>query len=800
MESSCKNFESHPGVPLVQHLSKVGEAARRRLLEIGVRDERLIQAGELIGKCHDIGKYTEYFQRKIRGHQTSYEFKGELYSHAPISACYAAWAAKQMFGDDPFIIAATMLCVYRHHGNLRNSFNEIYKLLDRVLKNPNYLKQVESISKRMSYISRELRGLRLPDLGRFLTEFRDGLRGVSSVLFQAACRSYEIKDLYTLLLLFSVLIDSDKKTAAGSREIFQRPDVNAYAVDSYLQQRLGTGGGRMAELRRELYRNVIETFDVMLDYQEIPRIITITAPTGSGKTLLSLSVALRLREKIRDTGHKPRIIYVLPYINIIEQTYKVFSEVLGNPPIEVLTKHHHLYYPRDEGDDTPLEEKLMLVESWESEIVVTTFVQFLETLFGTRNSMLKKFHKLYNSIIILDEPQTLPVDYWLLVREAVKALSEESHIIFMTATMPKMLVTKRDGRLENERELVQDCEKYFAKLNRVSYIYEHEQKIVDEAADFVLDKWNGEGSILAIVNKISTSIELYRAIKKRLETVQPLIIEEGTQLPNDCDKVVLAYLSTNITPKERLRRVLLLRDLLQQHKRVVCVSTQLVEAGVDLDFDKVVRDIAPFDSIIQAGGRCNRNWTKDSGTVYIIRLKDGEGNLDSTRIYGNLTICGITQPLLEKWRRWNEDRILTCIREYFELVEDKLSVEYSDESKELLNAVKRLDFEKLGQFKLIKEEPRAAVFVEIDQDAKAVLEDFRRVWKARDENDNRKELRLRRAGLEEYIVETWNVDGLPEERIAEGIDIRYIPYERVDEYYDRETGLKRTAGVQAIFW
>jgi CRISPR-associated endonuclease/helicase Cas3 len=772
-------------------------------MEVGVKDEIILQAAELIGKSHDFGKYTKYFQERVRDElkgKKGWRHNRELYSHAPLSAAYAAWAAKQLF-NDPFIVAASMLCVREHHRNLRVRFSELSSILEGILDNPNYRKQVDSLSACVDSISAELESLGLPSLHGFLDAFKNGMQKVLDALKLASFRNYNIDDLYKLLLLFSALIDSDKKEAAGI-DAGVRTDIPADVVDRYVSEKFGHIGGQMAELRRELYEEVMKALDEKLRGPAIPRIMTITAPTGSGKTLLALSVALKIREKIfRDTGHRARIIYVLPYINIIEQTYDVFSNVLGtkgtSPPIHVLLKHHHLYYPQDDEDEGSLEEKLMLVESWESEIVVTTLVQFLETLIGTRNSMLKKFHKLYGSIIILDEVQAIPIEYWRLVREVAQALSKYSYIIFMSATMPMML---KEGE-----ELVQNHEKYFARLNRLTYSYEQEEKTIEEAADFILRKWNFEGSLLAVVNKISTSIELYNAIKNRLGTKCIPLIGDGAQPQGDVP--VIAYLSTNIIPRDRLHRIRLLKVLLEDKKPVICVSTQVVEAGVDLDFDKVVRDVAPLDSIIQAGGRCNRNWTRGCGEVYIIKLVDEDGNPDSIRIYGRLTINYVTEPLLRKWKMWGEDKVLKLIHEYYELVTERSGAEHSDESKKFLDAIRDLDLKQLGEFRLIREEPKAAVFIEIDQVAKDLLDEFRRLWEVRDGSADHEEgyrrralLRAYRARLEDYIVETWDVDTLPEERIADGIDIRYVPYERVSEYYDRETGLRRAGGVQACFW
>ncbi len=802
MESLCNDFYSHKGVRLIEHLKTVGEECEKRLRELGVMDPRLLRAGAIIGRTHDFAKYSPFFQEHLK---TGKKFGRELGSHAPLSALYTAWAAN-LYINDPFITAASMLCVLSHHGSIYGSFGSLSDKLDEILGNANYRKQLEFIMRCAEHISTELRKLSLPDLMSFKRDFDRGLPELKKSLIIASYEDYKdyFNKLYEILLLFSVLIDADKKVSAGLKSV-DRIYINPKIVDRYIMAHLENRQGRMVSLRNMIYKDAMESFSEFLQRPELPRIMTITAPTGAGKTLLGFSIAIKLRAEIeKRTGLLPRVIYVLPYINIIEQTHQVFYSVLSEEsseiPVNLLLKHHHLYVPfSGVGEDRSLDEILLLVESWDSEIVVTTFVQLFETLLGTRNNMLKKFHKLYNSVIIIDEAQTLPVEYWRLVREALTELVKKSnsYVVFMTATQPLIF--------RGVEELVKNNRDYFRKLDRVDYFYVTKNMNVEKVADFILERWDKDSSILAVVNTITTSIKLYKTIKEKLESENVVSLGAEEEGLDEIDRPVLCYLSTNIIPKERIRRISILKKILECHRQVLVISTQLVEAGVDLDFDKTVRDIGPIDSIIQIGGRCNREWKREKGEVYIIRIAGEDGQLDSTRIYGNLTIKHIAEPLLSKWRNFNEVNIITLLDEYYNIVLEKLQVDTRDESLKLLDAVKNLDFDELSQFRLIKEEPKSSVFVEIDQEAQLVLKEFIQLWhKRRGDVENPYELRAllrrQRTMLEEYIIDTWETEGLPRQYIAEDLAIRYISLSEVNLYYERETGLRRASELQASFW
>lgn len=806
MVRSCK-FESHPGICLKDHLRLVGSACESKALSI-TGDPSLSYIAKIIGLTHDFGKYTEYFQDHLYNKR---KHNRDLTSHAPLSSLYTAWLLDRN-NMDPFITATGMLCVLSHHGSISKCLTHLNELIRDYLNNNNHCRQIDSLRKNAMIISEELKEIGLQPIEQFLDDIRaDGLKEIRKKLFELnTIENNEIKAferLYTILLLFSVLIDSDKKITAAVDEP-DRQEIDIRSVEEHIKI-LSRRGDRLTGLRASIREDVLTRLDMIRSNP--PHILSINAPTGSGKTLLALTTALLLREDMkRTTGKLYRIIYVLPYINIIEQTYSVLSSILtdGREDISILLKHHHIYFPEYNGERSN-DERLMLVESWDSEIIVTTLVQFMETLLGTDNRMLKKFHKLYNSIIILDEIQTVPVEYWLLLRKSLVALSDHSYIIFMTATRPSIFS-------ENEyTELLVNSRHYFQQLNRVRYIVHNNIMGIDEMKELIINIWSNSNSVLVIVNKISTSIELYSKIKDSLPDLIYVGRVENEEEPDsnhskpsfsvytpdmrricwrEIDRPVVIYLSTNIIPKERLNRILLINRLIKERKKILVISTQLVEAGVDLDFDTVVRDIGPLDSIIQAAGRCNRNWNREMGIVHITKLRSmrDKNRLDAVDIYGALTV-NITENVLNDKEEFEESDVFDMIEQYYRLINTRLNAERSALSVKYIDAIKRLDLDFLLDFKVIRDRPTVPVFIEIDDNATQVLTDFREVLNigGRDYTAMVKK-RKARARLEEYIVESYDKDNLPQSTIASEIDyIRYVSAEKISEYYNYDTGLRR---------
>ena len=785
-------FESHPGILLKDHLASVGKMCLDKCSEIMVNDcnnDDLCSIAKILGLTHDVGKYTEYFQKHLHGEK----FNRDLISHAPLSALYTGWLLNKQ-GKDPLTIAIGILCVYYHHGSLDKNINELYSLIQNYIDNSNFKKQLDSLRKHANVISQELKELRLYPLDEFIVDVDNGFKEVLRQLYRLDVDKNDKEaflTLYRLLLLFSILIDSDKKITTAIQQP-QRHNISTDLIEIYLDK-IRRDNNRLDCFRQSIRKDVMANLNKILD-SDIPHILSINAPTGAGKTLLALTTALKLREKIsKMTGRLYRIIYVLPYINIIEQTYKVFSDILmDDGDITLLLKHHHLYIPESssKNDDKPNDDRLMLMESWDSEIIVTTFVQFMETLLGTSNRMLKKFHKLYNAIIILDEVQTIPLEYWLLIRKALLALSAYSYIIFMTATKPSIFDVKE------YTELLANNEQYFRRLNRVKYKIHKKPLSIDELCNLILTEWDMNSSVLAIVNKISTSIELYKKLKESHPSLVPVSNACDDRSDNQSAPYII-YLSTNIVPKERLLRIKLINKLIKENKPVLVISTQLVEAGVDLDFDMVIRDIGPFDSIIQAGGRCNRNWNREERTVHIVELRSMRNinRLDAEDIYGHLTIY-TTKEVLNGKDEFTEAGIYDMINEYYKVVANRMNTNNSALSKKYIDAVKELDLSTLSEFHIIKDKPTIPVYIEIDNNAKSVLDEFRRCLS--EYNNEKKDYKLRfklradirraRTKMEEYIVETWN-DDVPY-TIMPNLEIRYISSDVINQYYEYETGLK----------
>jgi CRISPR-associated endonuclease/helicase Cas3 len=267
---------------------------------------------------------------------------------------------------------------------------------------------------------------------------------------------------------------------------------------------------------------------------------------------------------------------------VIDQNFDIFQKVIekqNQNNSNLIIKHHsstELKYKTSdyEYDDNQSE---LIIEGWNAEIICTTFVQFFQTLLSNKNSNLRRFHQLNNSIIILDEIQQIPIEYWKLIQNLLLDISKYLNldIILATATEPSIFE-------ENQIFRLCDSTKYFNNLNRQKYIIELEAKTILEFCDSL--EFQEDKSYLFIMNTISAAKDLYKLLDEKL----------------NCK---IGFLSTHIIPKQRLKRIKEIKD----KKYRVVVSTQLVEAGVDIDFDVVYRDLSPLDSIIQSAGRCNRN-------------------------------------------------------------------------------------------------------------------------------------------------------------------------------------------------
>ncbi len=351
------------------------------------------------------------------------------------------------------------------------------------------------------------------------------------------------------------------------------------------------------------------------DFSEKPKgLYQLTVPTGGGKTFASLRFALHHADK-----HKmDRIIYVLPFTTIIDQNAEEIRKVLeekdkkGKYLNRVVLEHHSNLMP-----DKETARQKVLSENWDAPVVLTTNVQVLEALFGSGTRGARRMHQLAKTVIIFDEVQTLPVKCVQLFNTAVNFLVNNcgSTVVLCTATQPlldKIEPKSKALPITAEQQMVPNARQLFDNLKRVEV--SDKTKVDgwtnDEIKELACQKVAESGSVLVVVNTKTSARKIYQQCEQT-------------------NNVETYHLSTNMCPAHRMAVLNQIRACLDNKKPVICVSTQLIEAGVDISFGSVIRFLAGLDSIVQAAGRCNRHNEKHPalGEVYIIN--PAEENIDT---------------------------------------------------------------------------------------------------------------------------------------------------------------------------
>ncbi|WLQ16772.1 CRISPR-associated endonuclease Cas3'' [Hahella aquimaris] len=532
---------------LSEHLSEVGRLAKKFASVFGCDVENL---AEVSGLLHDLGKYTDEFQRRLTGDSLRVD-------HATAGAKLVV----ERYQSLGYLLA---YAIAGHHAGLANGVNGVNRTsLEDRLKSETYRlseawRSELNIPKQLSLPSR----------------------------FHARHDRNFFQMAFLTRMLFSCLVDADfldteafyLQAEGGESPRGEYPSLADLkpALDSFLRG-LNDKGKPVNWRRREILQTVRRNAE--LD----PGLFSLTAPTGGGKTLASLAFALdhALMHKLE------RVIYVIPFTSIVEQNAAVFRQAFGERG-EYAVLEHHSAFIEDRSKDPEAREKLKLaMENWEAPIIVTTAVQFFESLFADRPSRCRKLHNIANSVVILDEAQTLPLK---LLKPCVAALDElalnyRTSIVLCTATQPAL--HERDnvedsfvGGFRNVRELAPNPEQLYREFKRVSV--RHIGVLDDETlTDILLER----AQVLCIVNNRRHAKAVFESIRS----------EPGAR-----------HLSTLMCAKHRSQMLAQIREDLKQGRPCRLVSTSLIEAGVDIDFPTVLRAEAGLDSIAQAAGRCNR--------------------------------------------------------------------------------------------------------------------------------------------------------------------------------------------------
>jgi CRISPR-associated endonuclease/helicase Cas3 len=706
-------FYSHPQRALSNHIEDVAQRMQSMLVRTAVREPDREEWRRLLHHlacCHDFGKYTSFFQRHLAGDRSV----GQESYHSLMGALFGSYVEERMRdtiadwkSPDFYSGLVVYFIILQHHGHLRDFLETIPSMSDYVPA------QLLDLKQHQQAIQHDLLNhfpQLAPHLYPFLAHMEELLVELNRKhdLLPRLFRAYPELDLSLALkvqMAFSFLIDADKHSAAENKSVapslLSSSLVEAYRVRKFSD--VVKPDDPMA-IKRNLVKQIVTENVSQSDLSQ--SFHTFTAPTGTGKTLAALEGALILRERLAEEGLAPRrIIYVLPFTSIIDQNYTVMENVISpsGPDQHLVLKHHYMNDIAYEGlgnkGEVPLDRQLMFIESWESEVIVTTYVQLLHTMLGNQNRQLKKLHNLASAIVILDEVQNVPFAYWSLTEQLCKAYSSQfdNKWVLLTATQPKIFPAADTIEWLEHRDHANTS--FFEDMNRteihlVSDSYLDMETWLEEATAYV-DKAE---SALIIVNTIATSMLVYDYFCEQMDSEN------------------VFYLSANLIFEHRKRILKRVRQRLNKGLPIVLVSTQVIEAGVDVDFHCVIRDLGPMDSIIQAAGRCNRHGLRAAREpVVIIPLKkDGARKADSAIVY-DLDAHIALETMVEFREECGggiipESAYQRMVDSYYLKL---LNTKEDGESWTRLTQLSRLEFDQLSSFSLIpQKKPTVPVFIQ----------------------------------------------------------------------------------------
>ncbi len=830
--SNTLKLNSHPGKLLLKHLENVGKysenTVKSKVIEKFDKDI-FSNISYLIGISHDFGKATTYFQKMLNDN-----VKSKNANHGFISSLFGYWLTKKYLNELNkyeklwYIPIIVWVVILKHHGNIKDVGNpkegEIAVLCDNEIDyvkkqindiKKNNLQEIECIYKNLTEnLISELRVSEFLEIFNFEDSLKSFIKRIREDAINIS-KKEELDYYFYLLFFYSILLDADKLDASETI-LPERMDVSSTWIDNYKESKYGNANTRthIEKEREQAYREVIKQIENDVIKFENNRVLSLNLPTGCGKTLIGISFALKLRDKIKNKfNFNPRIIYCLPFLSIIDQNSKVMEDVLKTTVSEIPSNlfliQHHLadtkYKEENNGELNIIENihrSSLLIEGWNSEIIFTTFIQFFYGVITNRNRTARKFHNIINSIIILDEVQSIPHKYWHLIKLMLNYLTKKFNcwVILMTATQP-LIFSKEDVK-----SLVKDKKSYFENFDRIEYKFDlKEKKFVDfkeEIFNEIIKENNKNKDIMIVLNTIGASTDMYMYLKKKLYDEYKRLVSQ--QCPNieecldtdgiyDLPELELIYLSTHILPTFRLKRIDRIKN---DTKRKIIITTQLVEAGVDISVDIIYRDIAPIDSIIQTAGRCNRNNKKDKGIVNVILLKDDNGKQFSSYIYDTI-LMDITKEVIGEITE-NNNKISE--KDFNTIAADKyytktLERTNNQNSEDLINNIKRLKFSNIyDNFKLIENDLQTiTIFIETDECARHIREEMEKVLcETKSFERNGKLLKLKKeANL--YIISInytkkleSKVDRLSQ--IGEISDFKYVEKERLDKWYRKDIG------------
>lgn len=622
-------YIAHKNQALYEHLEGVAELAKIHAEKLGMGNY-----GELLGLLHDFGKYSAAFQKYITDaiKKNDPQFnpdededfedptgkKGKI-DHSTAGAQFLS--CKNGPSNAHKILGQLLsLCLVSHHSGLINCLTtdnsgtwDSYSR--RLSKNDSKTHRNECARNIDEHVLERINAI-LEDKS-FTKPFEGKCRDIVGASPETNPLSTVAQFQLGLLarFLFSTLIDADRQNTVDSdkpRAARHRQQGEYRSWDILIERlekeyRNFKTKNRVDEIRREISMHCLHA-------AERPKgLFTLTVPTGGGKTLASLRFALHHAKHHRKEHGIDRIIYIIPFTTIIDQNAQIVRAILEPKEYpedagKIVLEHHS-----NIGADVQSWKEKLLTENWDAPVVFTTMVQLLEALFGTGTRGARRMHQLAKAIIVFDEIQTLPIKCVHLFNSAINFLVNScgSTVVLCTATQPLLgSVDEKKGalKLSEENELMPDVGKLFIDLKRV-HVHDCRRSpgwTYPEITALAAGQVKENGSCLVVVN---------------MKKAARIIFEEAKK-----DGLEVFHLSTGMCPAHRKQVLKTISQKLDDEEPILCVSTQLIEAGVDVSFRSVIRMLAGLDSIAQAAGRCNRHGGPEIGNVFVVNPV--EENLD----------------------------------------------------------------------------------------------------------------------------------------------------------------------------
>jgi len=619
---------------LSEHLNEVSKLAGQFASEIGLKE-----SGELLGLLHDLGKASKEFQDYIQSATGLIDPDSDSYVDAKAKkgkVDHSSAGAQVIYShlwekgpEERLVTQVLSLAIASHHSGLIDCLSpsgedNFTRRMQKADENTHADEAFSNLGEQEKLKANRILAdeILIKQIIEKIKSLKEDNDSKETLIFK-----------YGLLIRFllSCLLDADRLNTAD----FEFPsnarlrNNSIYPSWGSLIERLNK---KISEFENKPNRNDVDDLrsrvsQSCLDFSTKPKgIYQLTVPTGGGKTLASLRFALNhaAYHNKDDDNKMDKVFYIIPYTSIIDQNAEEVRKILedkdknGNYLNKVVLEHHSNLTPDEET-----RRQSLLSENWDAPIVFTTQVQFLETLFGSGTRSARRMHQLANSVIIFDEIQTIPIRCVHMFNIAIRFLVHScgATVVLCTATQPlldKIDPVQRALKIQPEQKIIPYERELFKKLKRVEVF--DSRKVggwdEEEVADLVDQELKEKGSVLIIVNTKNSASLLYQAIVQK----------------NNADMVY--HLSTNMCPAHRLKVLDLVKEKLEKEEPVICVSTQLIEAGVDIDFGSVIRYLAGMDSIAQAAGRCNRNGVRENlGNVWVVNpSKENTDKLNDIQI------------------------------------------------------------------------------------------------------------------------------------------------------------------------